>query len=92
MAFSRENHVKNIIEKYSNFVPFDILLNDSQVNTIQAIWGMDKSEITDEQYSDFYRYIANAYDSPMLKLHFNTDAPIELRSIFFVGESHTGLY
>lgn len=33
-------------------------------NTIRAIWTEDKSDITDEQYKDFYRFIANAYDDP----------------------------
>jgi hypothetical protein len=30
-------------------------------------------------YDDFYRFVANAYDKPKYRLHFRTDAPIDLK-------------
>ena len=47
------NTVRGILSKYSNFVPFPISLNGDQVNTIQAIWAMDKSSLTEEQIQNF---------------------------------------
>ena len=77
------------MSKYSNFVPFPILLGSGEeketINSVQALWAMDKTGITEEQYSEFYRFIAGAFDDPLLRLHFTADAPIELKSLFFVG-------
>ena len=77
------------MSKYSNFVPFPISLNGDQVNTIQAIWAMDKSSLTEEQYTEFYRYIANAWDEPQYQLHFKVDVPLDLKALFFIGSTHT---
>ena len=39
--------------------------------------------------SQFYKYVAGAFDEPRYRLHFAADAPIALRCLFFVGRSHT---
>jgi TNF receptor-associated protein 1 len=64
------------------------MLNDEKVNTVSALWAQDKKNITEEQYQEFYRFIANAYDSPKYTLHYTTDAPIELKALFFVPGMH----
>jgi HSP90 family molecular chaperone len=37
------------------------------VNTMSALWLEDKSQVTEEQYKDFYKFIANAFDEPLYK-------------------------
>ena len=49
------------------------------MNTVSAIWAQDKSTVTEEQYEAFYKFIANAFDSPRYRLHFRADAPIDLK-------------
>lgn len=39
----------SIIKKYSNFVSFPVKLNGELVNTVSAIWTMEKSAVTEEQ-------------------------------------------
>ena len=39
----------SIIKKYSNFVSFPVKLNGEVVNTVSAIWTMEKSAVTEEQ-------------------------------------------
>jgi len=82
--FAKVDEIKNLIRKYSNFVSFPIYVNDEQINTIQALWTKQKSEISDEEMVEFYRFIDNAYDDPTYKFHFNADAPLSIRSLLFV--------
>jgi HSP90 family molecular chaperone len=70
-------------------VSFPVLLNGEPINTAQALWLQDKASVTDEQYKDFYKFIANAFDEPQFTLHFQTDAPIEIKALFFVPTFHT---
>src|SRR5210317_1984813 len=63
--------IENIIKQYSSFVPFPINVEGKKVNTVQAIWARSKSEITDEEYTEFYKFIGNAVDDPMYRLHFS---------------------
>ena len=82
--FSSADTVKRIIKEYSSFVPFPINLNGDRVNTVDALWLRNKSEIKDEEYKEFYKFQSNAWDEPSFWLHFNTDAPLEINSLLFV--------
>lgn len=46
--FSKFDDVKRIVQKHSNFVNHPIYLNGEKINTISAIWSMDKKKITEE--------------------------------------------
>jgi HSP90 family molecular chaperone len=81
--FLEAKRIKDIIKRYSSFVPFPIKLNGEVVNTVSAVWTMDKSEVTEAQYKEFYKFISQAYDDPMFTLHFRTDAPLDLKVLFF---------
>lgn len=59
--YASPRRIESIIRQYSNFVAFPIVLNGEPVNTIEALWTMDPSEVTDDKYTEFYRFIANAY-------------------------------
>lgn len=48
---------------------------------------MDPKEISDWQHEEFYRYVAQAYDKPRYTLHYRADAPVNIRSIFYVPDA-----
>jgi len=76
--FADIQNVKRIIKRYSNFVQYPIVLNGKRLNTIEALWTMNKNEITEDQHIEFYRFIANAHDKPQFTLLYKTDAPIQV--------------
>ncbi|CAN0038357.1 unnamed protein product, partial [Discosporangium mesarthrocarpum] len=47
------------------------------------------SEVEDAKYKEFYQFIAHAFDTPITRIHFRTDAPIELKALFFFPTYHT---
>ncbi len=90
--FASPDTIKRIIKRYSGFVPFPIMLGEEKVNDIQAIWTLNKNEITEEDYTGFYKYIANAFDEPMYRLHFSADAPLSINALLFVPASNYEKY
>ena len=80
--------VKSVIEQYSAFVSFPIKLDDEVVNTVQALWSRSKSDITEEEYNDFYKFIGNASDDPSYRVHFSADAPLAINSLLFVPKDN----
>lgn len=82
--FSKGDDVKAIIQRYSAFVQYPVNLNGEKLNTVQAIWTRSKSDVTDEEYKEFYKFQANAWDDPRFWLHFSADAPININSLLFV--------
>jgi len=87
--FAQDWKVKEILERYSAFVSYPINLNAKRVNTIQALWLRNKNEIKDEEYTEFYKFQAHAYDEPRLRLHFSADAPLAINALLFVPKDNT---
>lgn len=82
--FSRAHHVESIIQRYSNFVGFPIELNGTAVNTISAIWTRNKSELTDTDYEEFYKFIGHDVEAPLYRFHFSADAPLAINALLYV--------
>ena len=86
--FANTERIKRIIKRYSSFVSFPIKVEDEEVNTVQALWARSKGEIKDEEYNEFYKFVGNAVDAPLLRLHFSADAPLAIKALLFVPESN----
>ena len=90
--FASAGRLKTILERYSNFVPFPILLDGERVNHVEALWLKQKSEVSDEQYNEFYKFIAHAWDEPRYRLHFSVDAPLVINSLLFIPRENPERY
>ncbi len=87
--FAQEWKVKEILTRYSAFVSFPINLNGKRINTVQALWLRGKNEIKEEEYTEFYKFQAHAFEEPRLRLHFSADAPIAINALLFVPKENT---
>lgn len=76
--------IEGIIKQYSAFVSFPIKLEGEVVNTVQALWTRNKSDIKEKEYSEFYKFIGGAVSEPMYRLHFSADAPLAINALLFV--------
>jgi molecular chaperone HtpG len=86
--FADDFRIKGLIKRYSNFVGFPILIDGKRVNEVEALWLKSKSDITDEQYKEFYQFACKGFDDPSYRLHFSADAPIAINALIFTpGEN-----
>jgi len=86
--FAQASEVKRILEHYSSFVPFPVNLNGEKVNKIEALWLRAKSTIKDEEYTEFYKFQAKAWDEPRNRLHFSADAPLTINALLFTPKEN----
>jgi TNF receptor-associated protein 1 len=89
--FAEAWRIEQVIKRYSNFVQFPIELNGNVVNTVQALWTKNRSEITDAEYEEFYKYMGHDSQPPAYRLHFSADAPLSIRALLFVPEKNSEL-
>jgi len=93
--FLEEYRLKTIVTTYSDHIAVPITLaitgvkdkEDEEakvVNEGSAIWARPKSEITEEQYTEFYRHVGHAYDEPAHKLHYKVEGMQEYTVLLFV--------
>ncbi len=86
--FARAGRIEQIIKHYSNFVQFPIELNGKAVNTVQALWTKNRSEISEAEYEEFYKYLGHDSEAPQFRLHFAADAPLSIRALVFVPQKN----
>jgi TNF receptor-associated protein 1 len=81
--YAEETRLRHLIETYSNFVGFPIVLNGKRINEVEALWLKNKSEISEDEYKAFYQFAGKAFDEPAYRLHFSADAPITINALVF---------
>jgi molecular chaperone HtpG len=91
--FSKEARIRQIIQKYSNFVDFPIYLAGTQVNTVKALWRKPKGDIGDEELDEFYKFIAHDYQPPLGHLHLSIEGVVGFKALLFVpAQAPPGLF
>jgi HSP90 family molecular chaperone len=91
--FAEEYRLKNIIHKHSDYISFPIYVgkDEKQVNKQTSLWRTSKSEVTEEQYKDFYRQVTLDFEDPLLHIHTITDAPVQLYALLYIpGKGERG--
>ena len=87
--FSQDARIKAILEKYSNFVSFPITLNGEHINKVEALWLKSKKDICEDEYKEFYKFTAHAFDDPRYTMHFSADAPLSINALLFTPTENT---
>ena len=42
---------------------------------------IQKSDIKEEEYEEFYKFQGNDYEGPLMRMHFSADAPLEINAL-----------
>ena len=80
--------LKDLVRRYSDYVSHPIVVGGETVNKASALWQRPKSEITDEQYREFYKHLTHAADEPVGWTHFRVEGKQEFVGLLFVpGEA-----
>ena len=81
--YAQEYKIREILEKYSNFMPWPIMFKSQQVNQLEALWNRRPKDVSDEEYIKFYREVFHDYQDPVFWIHLNADFPVNLRGILY---------
>ncbi|CAF0729111.1 unnamed protein product [Didymodactylos carnosus] len=90
--FSKDDTVKQIIKKYSNFVSAPIYLNDVRINVMKALWLEDAKAIKEDEHTEFYRFISGLHDKPRYTLQYKIDVPINVRALLYIPQYKPNIF
>ena len=84
--------LRSIITKYSNYIPFPILLDDldntkekeEKINEGDPLWLKDKKDIKEEDYKQFYNNISFNFDEPLKTIHYNAEGIINYKALLYI--------
>ncbi|CAK0755067.1 chaperone protein HtpG [Gammaproteobacteria bacterium] len=82
--------LRSIITKYSDHIPLPILFRedgkDETVNRASALWTRPKSEIKEEEYQEFYKYVSHDYENPLAWVHSRVEGKYEYSLLLYLPE------
>jgi molecular chaperone HtpG len=89
--YAEPTRLEAIVKKYSDHIALPIVLDhagkEKTLNSASALWMRPKSEITADQYKEFYHHVAHAFDEPWLTLHNKAEGVFEYTTLLYVPGS-----
>ena len=86
--FLEPYRLKTIVKTYSDHIALPVVMEEEgkeeTVNSASALWTRPKSEVTAEQYQEFYHHVAHAFDEPWATLHYKAEGAIEYTALLFI--------
>lgn len=92
--------LKSIIRKYSDHISLPILMNKEEwdeekketvqkdeletVNQASALWTRSKSEVTPEQYEEFYKHVSHDFGAPLAYTHNRVEGRSEYTQLLYI--------
>ncbi|MEH1846174.1 MAG: molecular chaperone HtpG [Nostoc sp.] len=81
--FLESARIKNLVKTYCDFLPVPIKLDGEVLNKQKAPWRESLSNLSQEDYLEFYRYLYPFQEEPLLWVHLNTDYPFIINGILY---------
>ena len=93
-----EQKVSELLKKYCHFLPIEIAFGkvkewkdgkyvdtekDNIINNVEPLWTLKPSDITEQQYKNFYSELYPMSDEPLFYIHMNIDYPFNLTGILY---------
>jgi molecular chaperone HtpG len=82
--FLEEARVRRIISTYSEHIGFPVTLGEETLNSASALWTRPAKDISAEQYNEFYRHTAHAFDEPWHVMHNRVEGTVNHTSLLFI--------
>lgn len=83
VEFLDAEKVSSILEKFCRFLPVPIKFQDKQINNTNPAWTKKPSELTTEDYQNFYKELYPFSEPPLFWIHLNVDYPFNLTGILY---------
>ena len=97
--FLSSYRLQSIIKKYSDHITLPIIMpkittddkdknnttiEEEVVNSAKALWTRAKHEITEEEYTEFYKHVAHDFEAPLTYIHNKVEGSNEYTTLFFI--------
>ena len=91
--FLLDEKIKMTVKMYSDHISVPIFLGtphetkhseSEKLNAASALWMRPKSEISAEQYTEFYRHLTGGFDEPLMTAHWKAEGKIEFTGLLYI--------
>jgi molecular chaperone HtpG len=83
--------LRGIVHKYADHIPFPIRMDkagaeegEETVNQASALWTRPKSELSNEDYANFYKHVSHDFEAPLAWTHQKLEGKYEYTLLFYL--------
>src|SRR5579871_5329590 len=81
--FLDAGRIRTVLNKFCRFLPVPIKFEGEQINNPQPAWTKKPSELSVQDYQDFYKELYPYSEAPLFWIHLNVDYPFNLTGILY---------
>lgn len=88
--------IREIVKRYSDFIDHPIVVDvekeedgkkvttEETINSRQAIWLKNKSQVKEEEYKEFYKQLARDFEDPLKTIHYAAEGGLEFKALMYI--------
>ncbi|GAB3737888.1 molecular chaperone HtpG [Amycolatopsis oliviviridis] len=80
--------IKQIVKKYSDFITWPIRMTEGEetatVNSMKALWARSSSDVTEDEYNEFYKHVAHDWNDPLETIRLQAEGTFEYQALLFL--------
>lgn len=95
--FLKRWKIRQLVKKHSDFVEHPIVMDvekedenknktvaEETLNSRKALWLRPRSDISDDDYKDFYKHISHDFDEPAKTIHYSAEGQVEFKALLYL--------
>jgi molecular chaperone HtpG len=82
--------IREIVKRYSDFIAWPIRMEGpdgdagAPMNSMKALWARPRSEVSDEEYHEFYKHVSHDWTDPLSTIHMKAEGTFEYEALLFI--------
>jgi molecular chaperone HtpG len=84
MDITREETPKGVDGKPIDGAGTITKTTEETLNSMKAIWTRPKSEVTDEEYEEFYKHVSHDFEKPLKTIHYSAEGVSEFKALLYI--------
>ncbi|MFI9452229.1 molecular chaperone HtpG [Amycolatopsis sp. NPDC052450] len=86
--YTSATKIKQIVKKYSDFITWPIRMTEGEevvtVNSMKALWARSSSDVTEDEYNEFYKHVAHDWNDPLETIRLQAEGTFEYQALLFL--------
>jgi molecular chaperone HtpG len=79
-----ERRIQVPLEEGSEETREEVVLDSETLNSMKALWSKPKEEVSEEEYKEFYKHVAHAWDDPLEVIVMKAEGTFEYQALLFI--------
>ena len=87
LSYLEEYKIKSLVKKYSDYVNYPIFMGEERLNSTKPIWKMEPTQVSDEEYNEFYKSNFHDWEDPLAHFTFNIQGNLEYSALVYIPKN-----